>query len=310
VTAGPAPVRLGLFSPSLPHLVAIREGYYEERGVTVEQQRIPSSAGLLRALRDGDLDVALTSPDNIANFRLNQAGDGPVDARIIAAVDQAGSISLTGRPGVEAPGQIRHGTAAVDARNSGFAFLLYELLQSRGLAPDIDYRVLEAGGTPSRFAALLAGSFEATILNAGFDVRAQAEGGSLLIPTVDVIPDYLSTVLAARGEYLDQAPGPVARFVAGFRQAMNYCLDPARHADCTDLVVSEWQVSPDVAARMVDAAADARTGLVPDAVIRPAQLEVILELRQGWGGFSADVDIGAEIRRPRGLIDERFAGTG
>jgi ABC-type nitrate/sulfonate/bicarbonate transport system substrate-binding protein len=305
--AGLTPLRLGLFSPSLPHLVAIREGYYEELGVTVEQQRIPSSAALLRALRDGDLDVALTSPDNIANFRLNKTGDRLLDARIIAAVDQAGSISLIGRPGIDAPGQIRLGTVAVDARNSGFAFLLYELLNSQGLAPEVDYRVLEAGGTPSRFAALLAGSFEATILNAGFDVRAQAEGASLLIPTVDVIPDYLSTVLAARGEYIDQTPDPVSRFVSGFRRAMNYCLDPSRHANCADLVVSEWQVSPDVAARMVDAAAGARTGLVPDAVIRPAQLEVVLELRKRWGGFSADVDITAEIRRPRGLIDERFA---
>jgi ABC-type nitrate/sulfonate/bicarbonate transport system substrate-binding protein len=308
--AGLAPLRLGLFSPSLPHLFAVREGYYEERGVTVEQQRIPSSAGLLRALRDGDLDVALTSPDNIANFRLNKVSDGPLDARIIAAVDQAGSISLMGRPGIDAPGQVRLGTVAVDARSSGFAFLLYELLNSLDLAPEVDYRVLEAGGTPSRFEALLAGSFEATILNAGFDVRAQAEGGSLLIPTVDVIPDYLSTVLAARGEYLDQASGPVSCFVSAFRQAMNYCLDPARHADCTDLVVSEWQVNSDVAARMVDAAADARTGVVPDAVITPAQLEVVLELRERWGGFSEDVDIAAEIRRPRGLIDERFACMG
>jgi ABC-type nitrate/sulfonate/bicarbonate transport system substrate-binding protein len=253
--------------------------------------------------------VALTSPDNIANFRLNKVGDGPVDARIIAAVDQAGSISLIGRPGIDAPSQIRLGTVAVDARKSGFAFLLYELLRSVDLAPDFDYRVLEAGGTPSRFEALLEGSFEATILNAGFDVRAQAEGASLLVPTVDVIPDYLSTVLAARGEYLDQAPDPVSRFVSAFRQAMNDCLDPARHVDCTDLVVSEWQVSPDVAARMVDAAADARTGVVPDAVIRPAQLEVVLELRKRWGGFSDDVDIAAEIRRPRSLIDERFAHT-
>jgi ABC-type nitrate/sulfonate/bicarbonate transport system substrate-binding protein len=305
--AGLTPLRLGLFSPSLPHLVAVREGYYAERGVTVQRRRIPSSAALLRALRDGDLDVALTSPDNIANFRLNKVDDGPFDARIIAAVDQAGSISLMGRPGIDGPGQIHRGVVAVDARNSGFAFLLYELLDSAGLTPDIDYRVLEAGGTPSRFEALLAGSFEATILNAGFDVRAEAEGGSLLIPTLDVIPDYLSTVLAARGEYLDQAPDRVSRFVSAFRQAMNYCLDPARHADCTDLVVSEWQVGPDIAARMVDAVADARAGVVPDAVITPAQLEVVLELRKRWGGFSEHLDIAAEIRRPRGLIDERFA---
>jgi hypothetical protein len=93
---------------------------------------------------------------------------------------------------------------------------------------------------------------------------------------------------------------------------MNYCLDPARHADCTDLVASEWQVNPDIAARMVDAAADTRTGVVRDAVITPAQLAVVLELRKRWAGFSEDVDIdiAAEIRRPRGLIDERFACLG
>ena len=144
--------------------------------------------------------MALTSPDNIANFRLNKVADGPIDARIIAAVDQAGSISLMGRPGIGAPGQIRRGTVAVDARNSGFAFLLYELLNSRGLAPDIDYRVYVA--------------------------------------------------------------------------------------------------------------ADARVGLVPDAVITPAQLELVLEIRTRWGGFSGNVDIAAEIRRPQGLIDDRFARTG
>ncbi len=33
MTAGLAPLRFGPFSPFLPHL-AIREGYYEERGVT------------------------------------------------------------------------------------------------------------------------------------------------------------------------------------------------------------------------------------------------------------------------------------
>jgi hypothetical protein len=47
--------------------------------------------------------------------------------------------------------------------------------------------------------------------------------------------------------------------------------------------------------------------VVPDAVIRPAQLEVVPELRKRWGGFSEDVDIAAEFRRPRGPIDERFA---
>ena len=62
---GLTPLRLGLFSPSLPHLVAIREGYYEERGLTVEQQRIHSSSGLFRALRDGDVDAPAPHPGRL-----------------------------------------------------------------------------------------------------------------------------------------------------------------------------------------------------------------------------------------------------
>ena len=49
-------VRFGSFSPSLPHLIAVREGCYADRGVHVEQDRIPSSPAMRKALRDDDLD--------------------------------------------------------------------------------------------------------------------------------------------------------------------------------------------------------------------------------------------------------------
>ena len=149
--SSPTLVRFGSFSPSLPHLIAMREGYYKERGLHVEQHRIPSSPAMREALRANDLDVVLTSPDNIANYRLNGSARAHLDARIIAGVDGAGSVSLMGRPGLRDLGDIRGGRVAVDARGSGFAFLLYELLQQRGLSPGTHYSVVEMGGTPSAF---------------------------------------------------------------------------------------------------------------------------------------------------------------
>jgi hypothetical protein len=104
----PSVIRFGAFSPCLPHLLAMREGYYSARGLHVEQCRIPSSPALRDALRDNDLDVVLTSPDNIRR-----------------------------------------------RRDSGFAFLLYELLRQRGLSRDDDYSVAEIGGTPGRFEELI-----------------------------------------------------------------------------------------------------------------------------------------------------------
>jgi hypothetical protein len=68
------------------------------------------------------------------------------------------------------------------------AFLLYELLQQRGLSPGIHCSVAEMGGTPRRFDELIRGTFDATILGAGFDVRAETYGCPRLARTADTIP--------------------------------------------------------------------------------------------------------------------------
>ena len=109
----PTLVRFGSFSPSLPHLIAMGQGYYQERGLHVEQHRIPSSPALREALRADDLDVVLTSPDNIANYRLNGSARAHLDARIISGVDGGRSVSLMGRPGLSDLGDIRGGRVAV-----------------------------------------------------------------------------------------------------------------------------------------------------------------------------------------------------
>ena len=282
-------------------------GYYAARGLHVEQCRIPSSPALREALRDNDLDVVLTSPDNVANYRLNGSAHERLDARIIAAVDRAGSVSLLGRPGLTSPDDIRGGKVAVDARDSGFAFLLYELLRQRGLSPGDDYSVAEIGGTPRRFEELIRGAFDATILNAGFDASAEARGCTRLARTADAVPGYLTTVLAAPGKWIDAAPDEVARFLSAFSQGARHVLSPVHREQCLALVADTWQVSRPIAARILSEATDSQTGLVPDGVVGHASLAATLDLRRRWGVFSHGVDITGEIRRPRGLVDWRFA---
>jgi ABC-type nitrate/sulfonate/bicarbonate transport system substrate-binding protein len=301
-----AVVRFGSFSPSLPHLIAVREGCYADRGVYVEQDRIPSSPALRKAFRDGDLDVVLTAPDNIANYRLNGSARERLDVRIIAAVDRAGSVSLMGRPGLTSPGDIRGGEVAVDARDSGYAFLLYELLRRRGLSLGDDYSVAEMGGTPDRFRQLSRGACDATILNTGFDASAEALGCTRLARAADAVPGYLTTVLAAQGRWLDAVPDEVSRFLSAFFHAAGYLLSQDYRSRCLALITETWNVSAPVAARILSEVTDSQTGLIPDGAVRDEPLEATLRLRQRWGGFTRDADIAGEIRRPKGLVDRRF----
>jgi ABC-type nitrate/sulfonate/bicarbonate transport system substrate-binding protein len=302
-----AVVRFGSFSPSLPHLIAVREGCYADRGVHVERDRIPSSPAMRKALRDDDLDVVLTSPDNIANYRLNGSARERLDVRIIAAVDRAGSVSLMGRPGLTSPDDIRRGRVAVDARDSGYAFLLYELLRQRGLYPGDDYSVADMGGTPDRFGELSRGACDATILNTGFDASAEALGCTRLARAADAIPGYLTTVLAARGRWLDASPDEVSRFLSAFFHAAGYLLRQDYRSRCLALISETWNLSAPIAARILSEVTDSQTGLARDGAVRGESLEATLRLRQRWGGFTHDIDIAGEIRRPEALVDQRFA---
>ena len=60
------------------------------------------------------------------------------------------------------------------------------------------------GGTPRRFEGLVHGDFDATMLNAGFDLRAADRGFPVLQTVSDVLPDYMATVLAALPRWLDK----------------------------------------------------------------------------------------------------------
>ena len=63
-----------------------------------------SSPAQFRSLLDGELDVALTSPDNVLAYRFNPGNPlgGLADVRIVAAVDRGMGLGLYGRPGTTA----------------------------------------------------------------------------------------------------------------------------------------------------------------------------------------------------------------
>jgi hypothetical protein len=65
--------------------------------------------------------------------------------------------------------------------------------------------VVELGSTPQRLEALLDGRCDATMLNAGNDLRARAAGLPCLGLVTDVARPYLGTVLAVHGPPTEQA---------------------------------------------------------------------------------------------------------
>jgi ABC-type nitrate/sulfonate/bicarbonate transport system substrate-binding protein len=304
-------VVFGQFSPSLPHAVALDQGFYSGAGLEVTSRRVPSSPALMSALGAGELNIALTSPDNIANYRFNgaHAKEQGSDFRIVRAVDQGGSLSLVSRRGINSIHELRGATLAVDVKDSGFAYLAYEMLAGANLRPGSDYEVREFGGTPLRFASLLEGAIDVTILNAGFDYRAEREGCVRVGSTLDSVPDYLSTVLAASGAWIDGNADPVARFASVWQRSTGHILDAENEQYCLRLLENLLEIDHQLATAIYRSSLDSVGGLVPDGVVSSAQLRSVLGLRSRWGGFAVEPDP-SEIEGIGGLVDRRFTSIG
>jgi ABC-type nitrate/sulfonate/bicarbonate transport system substrate-binding protein len=197
-------VVVGSFTPSVHLDVARTGGYLEARDLEAREVAVASSPAQFRALIDGDLDIALTSPDNVLAYRFSATNPLArlADARIVSTVDRGLGLSLWLRPGRDdqpVPALLRGATVAVDVPTSGFALAMYALIESWGVTRD-EYELVTLGSTPRRLEALLDGRCDATMLNAGNDLRAGAAGCRLVSSVADEGRPYVGTVVGVVGE--------------------------------------------------------------------------------------------------------------
>lgn len=284
--------------------LAASAGLLEAAGLEVVEHPVPSSPAQFRSLASGELQVAFTSPDNVLAYRFNPGNPlgGPLDARVVGAVDRALGLGLYARPGL-ALDDLRGAKVAVDVPHSGFALALYALGDRLGLRRD-DYELVSLGSTPQRLQALLDGQCEATMLNAGNELVAERAGCSRLAGVTDHFSPYLGTVVAVVGDqHLDTArrlhdamSGTIEEILAGARD------DEAREAAARRL-----RLDDELARRYVDRLRSPDEGLVPGGVVDTASLETLVGLRRTYLPQSVDGHdvMDAALAEDSGLVDGR-----
>ena len=304
----PASLRLGYFSTSVVSRLARDGGAYRRQHLDVAEHAVASSPDQFRALLDGDLDLVLTSPDNVATYRCNASNPlgRRADVRIVRSVDRGLGLSLLAVPQVRDLAGLHGGTVAVDVPSSGFAFALYAVLAGAGMRPGVDYTVLTMGSTPRRAEALLAGRCAATLLNAGHDVAAETAGCRRLARVVDVVGPYLGTVIAARGEWLDRHEQVARRFLQAWAEAAALVRDPEAVDAVAAAAAAAQPGPPEQVATVVATLISAREGIIAEPEVDVAALRTVVDLRARFGGFDRDVDVAAVRDGAAGLIDPRF----
>lgn len=271
-----ARIVVGSFTPSVLLDVARETGRLADHGLVVDEVAVASSPAQFRSLLDGELDVALTSPDNVLAYRFdprNPLGE-VADARIVAAIDRGLGLGLYGRPGTT-PADLVGAQVGVDVATSGFALALYALADALGVARE-DYELVALGSTPRRLAALLGGECTATMLNAGNELVAEQRGCVRLASVADRLSPYLGTVVAVAGTTrLDVA----TRLSAALLESARDIVAGGLTHEVAASVTRRLGLDAGLAQRYVERLRDPLEGLVPDGAVDRAALETLVRLR-------------------------------
>lgn len=275
-------IRVGTFTRSLLIDLARSTGRLAAAGLDVEETSVVSSPAQFRSLADGEYDLVLTSPDNVIAYRFlsaNPLGENlPVE--ILAGIDRALGLSLCVAPSVGDTAAVRGQVVGVDVPQSGFAFVAFALLERAGLAPG-DYVVESLGSTPRRAEALVAGDCLATVLNAGNELRAQAQGCRVVSPVADLGP-YLGTVVAAL-KTTDPAVADVRlRFVDVLLALSREILAGQWADEVVESAMRLLDLSTDEARAHRACLLDPVTGLIPDGIVDVAAVETLIGLRRQY----------------------------
>jgi hypothetical protein len=166
----------------------------------------------------------------------------------------------------------------VDVPNSGFAFVGYELLARHGVPRD-SYEVVTLGSTPKRAAALLSDGCDATVVNAGNELRARADGCSLLASATELGP-YLGTVVARLRD--GAVGGAVDRLVAALIEVSDDIRDGRLLQEATSSAESVLGLDAELAAEHVAVLRDPRQGLIAGGTVDAASLATLVDLRRTY----------------------------
>jgi ABC-type nitrate/sulfonate/bicarbonate transport system substrate-binding protein len=271
---------------NLPVHVGREKGIFERHGLEIDFAYTPGSLYLAEALRKGEFDIGHTGADDVI-ADVEDYGGGPSGLFLFMGL-HSGLLSLVGAPGMNTVESLRGKTLAVDARASGFVFILEKLLRSKGFTAT-DYNFVEVGGWEKRHDALLEGRFSGTLLTPPFVGNALARGCHLLARGDEIVPCYQATGGAAKRSWAKQHRDALVSYIRATIVATQWCFEPNNRSQAIDLLGKHNGIEGQAAENTLDGLLDTDYGVYPAAELNLPGVEAALELRAEMGFLNRPV---------------------
>src|SRR5207247_3749798 len=175
--------------------------------------------------------------------------------------------------------KVRQSMSAV--RNDITLICLEAMTKPAGLKAS-DFDLLYAGATSARFAALVSGGVDASILTSPFDFQAIARGYANLGSVHTVLPGFPSLGYGVHTPWANANRNAVVSFLRAVHQGIDWLYDPKNKPEAVDILIKHTGAKPDDSAKsydlfMVELRAFRRDGTIPPESFK-RMLDAVAEL--------------------------------
>jgi ABC-type nitrate/sulfonate/bicarbonate transport system substrate-binding protein len=282
-------ITVGVVAPAyvnVPLWVAQEQGFLERRGLRATERILGTTHGVTDALRDGAVDIALSSPEGSIADAL--AG-GPL--RVVAGLIDRPPLSMIAIPRHRTFADLRGGRIGTSSLTEGTRHVAERMLAAHGLTYPADYDFALEGSHVERWKALQAGTIDAALQMIPYDYLAADAGFTDLGPVTEefalsavcarvdteraLVTPFLQALAEAaewfRGHIEDSAAMAAARTSIEPRYSLRAC--QALAAD--GVIPRDQRSAPGALAAAVGALRS--SGLIPPAGLGPDPLAVAVD---------------------------------
>jgi ABC-type nitrate/sulfonate/bicarbonate transport system substrate-binding protein len=278
---------------NFPNFAAETNGFFERRGLTVKTTFTRSSEQQRAGLANGEYDIAHSAVDN-AVAMVEIAGE---DVAIVVGLDH-GFNKLIVQPDITSYEGLRGRIFGVDAVDTAFAIVVYEILKRKGIKQG-DYQIELIGATRFRLEALKQKKVDFAMLNLPFNLFAQRAGLKVLDDPTNVIGAYQSTGGFVKRAWAQNNRDALTQYIAAYIEGLRWSMDPKNRSAAIELLKQRADIESDIAEQCYQEISDPKTGFAKDAKIDLAGMENVLALR-------ADFSEKQNIDKVSRYVDETF----
>jgi len=261
---------------NLPNLAAAAQGFFAGRDIAVETTFTTGSEHMRDGLARGDYDIAHGAVDNaVAMVEV-----GHDDVVIFMGLDQSFN-KLVVRQGLSTYEDLRGKILGVDAPDTAFALIIYDILGRKGLRSG-DYKILPIGATRFRLEALIERKIDFAMLNLPFNVFAQQAGLVILDDPIRLIGPYQSVGGFTRRDWAARNHDVLVRYIAAYIEGLRWVLDPRNRQAAAALMQDKMQLDASVAEKCLDEILDPDSGFAVDAGLNHDGMATLLALRASF----------------------------